>query len=62
MKKTVVVDGSKIIQKFNEALLEFFQAEGDLPDTISVLVEGQQKEVGQITIKKKVFEHPLRGD
>lgn len=48
--------------KFNEALIEFVEAEGDLPETIDIVAKGTEKPLGQITIKKTIFEHPKKGE
>lgn len=59
MSKTTMVNGGQIVKAFIEALNEFIEVEGDLPETISVVATGSKKELGQISIKKVVFEHPL---
>lgn len=62
MEKSVVIHAETIMQKFNEALIEFVEAEGDLPETISIVAKGTENPLGQITIKKTVFEHPKKGE
>ncbi|MFC6464985.1 hypothetical protein ACFP65_08385 [Marinilactibacillus sp. GCM10026970] len=59
MSKTTMVNGGQIVKAFIEALNEFIEVEGDLPETISVVAAGGKKELGHIQIKKVVFEHPL---
>lgn len=62
MKKPVIIHAETIMKKFNEALIEFVEAEGDLPETIDIVAKGTEKPLGQITIKKTIFEHPKKGE
>lgn len=58
MEKSVIIHSEQIMEKFHETLIEYVKAEGELPDTISIVAKGDKKILGTVRVEKKVFEHP----